>query len=77
MKIKVYPGPFCDTSVLDEDGFIDMKEDAVLSDLLKRLKYPFPMRLLKLYLVNYQRAGLDTPLKEGDIVSIIAPIAGG
>jgi len=77
MKIKVYPGPFCDSAILDEDGFIEMQEGAVVSDLLRLLKCPVPMKWLRLYMVNYQKARLDTPLKEGDIVSIIAPIAGG
>ncbi|KUO76596.1 MAG: hypothetical protein APF77_16880 [Clostridia bacterium BRH_c25] len=77
MRVKVYPGPLCDTDVLDEDGFMELEEGAVVSDLLKKLKYPFPMRILKLYLVNYKKAGLNTRLKDGDIVSIIAPMAGG
>lgn len=77
MKIKVYPGPFCDSSILDEDGCVEMAAGAVMADLLAMLKCPVPMRWLKLYMVNYQKAGPDTPLKEGDIVSIIAPIAGG
>ncbi len=77
MRVKVYPGSFCDTKVLDEDGFIELEEGAVLSDVLKRLKYPLPLKLIGLYTVNYKKVKLNTYLKDGDIISIIAPMAGG
>jgi molybdopterin converting factor small subunit len=77
MKVKVYPGPFCHTDALDENGYMDVEEGAVVGDVIKKLKYSFPIRMLGLYTVNYKRASLDTRLKEGDTVSIITPIAGG
>jgi molybdopterin converting factor small subunit len=77
MRVKVYPGPFCDTDHIDEDGFMDIKEGAVVADVIKKLRFSLPIRMLGLYMVNYQKAKLDTKLKEGDIISIITPIAGG
>lgn len=77
MRIKVYPGAFCDTKALDEDGFLELEEGAVLEDALIRLKYPLPLRIMGLYTVNYKKAKPKTQLKDGDIISIIAPMAGG
>lgn len=77
MRIKVYTGPFCITDALDEDGFMEMQEGATVGDVLKKLKYPLPMRMMGLYMVNYKKAKQDTKLKDGDIISIIAPMAGG
>ncbi|MGB7606327.1 MAG: MoaD/ThiS family protein [Lutisporaceae bacterium] len=77
MRVKVYPGSFCDTNALDEAGFMELEDSAVLGDVLKRLKYPLPLKLMGLYMVNYKKVKLDTQLKDGDIISIIAPMAGG
>jgi molybdopterin converting factor small subunit len=77
MKVKVYPGPFCRTDALDDDGFMEVEEGAVVGDVIKKLKYSLPIRALGLYMVNYKKAGLDTRLKEGDVISIITPLAGG
>jgi len=77
MKIRVYPGPFSHTDALDEDGFMDIEEGAEVGDVIKRLRYSFPIRVLGLYMVNYKKAKLNTKLKDGDIISIITPIAGG
>lgn len=77
MRVKVYPGPFCSTDALDEDGFMELTEGAVVADVLKKLKYPLPLRIMGLYMVNYKKAKQDTKLKDGDTISIIAPMAGG
>lgn len=77
MRVKVYPGPFCSTDALDEEGFIELQDGATVGDVLKRLKYPLPLKLMGLYMVNYKKAKQDTMLKDGDTISIIAPMAGG
>jgi molybdopterin converting factor small subunit len=77
MKVKVYPGPFCRAEVLDEDGFMEIVEGMVLGDVIKKLGCSLPVRMLGLYLVNYEKAKLSTKLKEGDVISIITPLAGG
>jgi len=77
MKIKVYPGPFCNLNALDEDGFIEMEEGAVVGDVLRKIKYPILLSKLGLFTVNYSPAKAGTKLKDGDIISIITPIAGG
>lgn len=77
MKVKVYPGPLCEGAALDEDGFVELPEGASVADILKMLKCPLPVRILGLYAVNYKKASLGTQLKEGDIISILAPLAGG
>lgn len=77
MRIKVYPGPFCNTEVLDEDGFLDLEEGATLYDVIKKIKYPLLLRGLKLCTVNYEKTKMNTKLKDGDIVSFFTPLAGG
>lgn len=77
MKVKVYPGPYCKTDALDEDGFIYLEEGSTLADLYKKVKYPIYLRGVGLCVVNYTKAKLDTELKDGDIVSFFAPMSGG
>lgn len=77
MKIKVYPGPLCEGAALDEDGFMELPEGATVADVLKRINCPFPVKMLRLYAVNYKKASLSTQLREGDIISVLAPLAGG
>lgn len=77
MKVKVYPGPFCRTDNLDEDGFMEVSEGATVGDVIKKLRCSLTVRMLGLYLVNYEKAKLDARLREGDVISIITPIAGG
>ncbi len=77
MKVKVYPGPFCKIELLDEDGFMEIEEGGTVADVIKRLKCPFPIKYLGLYMVNYKKVKSSTKLKDGDIISIITPIAGG
>ena len=77
MKVKVYPGPFCKTEAIDEDGFMEVEEGATVGDVIKILKCPLPIKVLGLYMVNYKKVKLSTKLKDGDIISIITLIAGG
>lgn len=77
MKIKVYPGPFCNQDVLDEDGFLNLEEGSTLTDVYKKLKFPFPLRSMGLCMVNYEKVKMSTKLKDGDTVSFFTPLAGG
>jgi len=77
MKVKVYLGPLCKGDALDKDGYIEVDEGETVLDILKKIKCPIYIRALGLYMVNYRKVKLDTKLKDGDIISIISPIAGG
>ncbi|MFA5523596.1 MAG: MoaD/ThiS family protein [Tissierellales bacterium] len=77
MKVKVYPGSFCNTEALDEEGFIEIEEGVTVGDVIKRIKCPLPIKAFGLYMVNYRKVKLSTKLKDGDIISIITSIAGG
>lgn len=77
MKVKVYPGPFCKTERLDENGFVYLDEGSTLEDLYKIIRFPLPLRGLGLCTVNYEKVKRDIKLKDGDIVSFFTPIAGG
>jgi molybdopterin converting factor small subunit len=77
LKIKVYPGLFCNEDVLDDKGFIYMEEGATLSDVYRLLKYPVPLRGLGLCMVNHKKAKMNTKLKDGDTVSFFTPLSGG
>lgn len=77
MRVKVYVGHFCITDSLDEDGYMELPEDAVVADVLKKLQYPLPLRMMGLFMVNYKKAKQNTKLKDGDIISVISPMAGG
>ena len=77
MKIKVYLPPYLDSGKLDESGYLILEEGATLHDLFKELAIPFPAVTVKLCRVNYDRAGLKTRLKNGDVISFFSLIAGG
>jgi molybdopterin converting factor small subunit len=56
---------------------MELSENAVLRDVYKKLKIPFIMRKLLFSTVNHKRSRMDTPLKDGDIISFLALVAGG
>ncbi|MDF2676508.1 MAG: ThiS family [Bacillota bacterium] len=77
MKVKVYPGPLCNTEELNSDGFLELNDKSTVNDVLKKLKYPIPLRIMGLYMVNYKPAKLSAKLKDGDIISVFTPLSGG
>ncbi len=77
MKIQVYPPPFANLSVLDEDGMMVLPPGARLATVYRRLKIPLLLQPLVICHVNYQRVKLSTQLKDGDVISFILPLAGG
>jgi molybdopterin converting factor small subunit len=77
LKVKVFAPAFCDLSAVDEEGYISLKEDATVNALYKKLKVPLALRPFVICTVNYEPAKLTRKLKDGDIVSMLAPISGG
>jgi molybdopterin converting factor small subunit len=77
MVIKVYAPGYCSFEHIDEDGFMTLPEGASLNDVYKRLRIPFLMRKVLFASVNYEQVKLGTKLKDGDVVSLLAPLAGG
>ncbi len=77
MKIELYAPPICDLSRVDDKGYIDVPEGTTYGELLKLIKLPFVWRKIFPCLLNYEKSPLNTVLKEGDIISIFTPIAGG
>jgi molybdopterin converting factor small subunit len=77
MRVKVYAPAIIDHCLLDKNGFLEVEEGATLNKVFALLKVPLVLRPVLLYTVNYDRVKLSTRLKEGDVISIIAPISGG
>jgi len=77
IRVRVYAPGFINHESLDEDGFIELTEGCTVGGLCKRLKVPFTIRLVMACSVNYEQAKFSTPLKDGDVVSFLFPIAGG
>lgn len=77
MRIKIYAPAFLDHSRLDHQGCLEVEEGARLGKILDQLRVPLLLRPVLLCTVNYDRVKLSTRLKDGDVVSIIAPISGG
>lgn len=77
MRIKVYLPPYLDGSLLDDNGYIELREGATLRDLFHKLRIPFPVGTVHLCRVNYEKAGLNDRLNDGDIVSFFSFISGG
>lgn len=77
MRIKVYALSIIDHTLLDSGGFVEVEDGARLGKLLGLLKTPLLLRPILYCTVNYERATHFTPLHDGDVVSIVAPISGG
>lgn len=77
MKIKVYAPMFGDTDLLDENGFLELPEAAVLGDVYKKLKIPLLLRNSLVCSVNYEPGKAHRKLSDGDIISFIGPLSGG
>ncbi len=77
IKIKVYPGPLCTADRLDEDGFILVEDGTTVGDLLRQIGCPKTVESFGLFMVNHKPAKTGLKLSDGDILSVIAPVAGG
>ena len=77
MKVELYAPPMCDFSRVDDKGYLEIPDGTTFGQALKIIKLPFIWRKIFPCLLNYEKAPLNTVLKEGDIISIFTPIAGG
>lgn len=77
MNVKIYSSGIGSFEHIDEDGFMSLPEGASLNDVYKRLRIPFLFRKVLFAAVNYKHAKLNTKLKDGDVVSLLSPRAGG
>jgi molybdopterin converting factor small subunit len=77
MKVKVYAPLFGDTSKLDDNGFLELPDGAVLRDVFKLLKIPFMLRNSMVCMVNYEPCKASRELVDGDTVSFIGFVSGG
>ena len=77
MRIKVYLPSFVNYEQVDEKGFVTLEEGSTLRDLFRRLSIRFAFGAVVFCRVNYERAKLNTVLKEGDVVSFFSPLSGG
>lgn len=77
MRVKVIPLIGMRTKALDDYGWMEMPEGALLSDVIKALGVPaLVARFFQLHL-NGLKQPLDTALKDGDVVSFFAIVSGG
>jgi len=77
IKVKVYAPAFINHDPIGADGCVQLNEGATLSQLYRQLKIPLPLRFSFFCSVNYERAGWNTELKDGDTVAFLFPISGG
>lgn len=77
MKIKVYPGAMVKGEGLNEDGEIDMKQDATVAQLISIVNVPLFLRPLLIVSVNGRTVKKNHVLHDGDTVSFLTPLAGG
>lgn len=77
IKVKVYAPAFSSFQHVDDDNFMELPAGATLKDVFRCLKIPLPLRPFLVCTVNYEKAGLNTPLDNGDVVSFFTPLAGG
>ena len=77
MRVKIIAPRGADRSALDERGWASLPEGATLRDALRLVRVNAVKAKLLLVSVNGERAKLDTPLSDGDVVGFFALVAGG
>jgi len=77
LRVKVYLPPYLNRQNLGDDGYAHLQDGTTLKELLHMLEVPFPAAAVHFCRVNYEKAGLDTRLQDGDIVSFFSFISGG
>ena len=77
IRVRVYPGPFGKRDLLDDDGFLQIEDGSTVGDLLRTMGIPRIVYNMGFYGLNYKKEPLDKRLSDGDILSFIAPLAGG
>jgi molybdopterin converting factor small subunit len=77
MRVRVYAPAFGDHGAVDEKGFMDLPEGAVLADVYRRLKINPLVRPIVLCTLNYEFARKGAKLKDGDVVSFLSIVSGG
>lgn len=77
MKVRVFAPSYCSFALVDDDNYMELKEGATLQEVLRNLKIPVHLRPITICMVNYQKVKKHTVLKEGDVISFLAPLVGG
>jgi molybdopterin converting factor small subunit len=78
MRVKVYaPSFLCDASTIDENGTMELPENATLKDVYKKLRIPFIYRKLMFCTVNHKKEKMKKKLSDQDVISFISIMAGG
>lgn len=77
MKVRVFAPGFCNFENIDDANFMELEEGSTLHEVYRNLKIPFHLRPIMICMVNYHRVKKSTVLKEGDVISFLAPLAGG
>ena len=77
MKIKVYVPAFIAHQSISPENTVVLEDGATIHTLYDALKLPPPLRFSFFCSINYEQAKWETPLQDGDIVSLLLPISGG
>lgn len=77
MKIFVLPPGRYTSEKIDENGYLEMKENSTVGDVLKILKMPKIIAKIWLASVNGQIVPFNAILKDGDTVGFFSGLSGG
>ena len=77
MRVKILPPHGCDRSALDARSWAELPAGSTVRDALRLVRCsPLKAKLL-LISVNGERSTLERELREGDVVGLFFPVAGG
>lgn len=77
IRVKVHPPAWCRVDKLDERGWLDLPEGAVLKDVLKVIHLSRPVAALMRVSVNGVVSAPSTRLENGDVIGFFALFSGG
>lgn len=77
IRIEVYVPSICDFRLIDNNNTLELEDETTLKEVLKMIKLPFIFRKISFIRVNSEKVANNYKLKDGDILSILTPVAGG
>lgn len=77
IRVKVFAPSWCDSSVLDERGWVEVMEGSTLSDVIRMIHMPKLIAKVFQASVNGEAVPLNTTLHNGDVIGFFSLITGG
>lgn len=77
IRIEVFAPAICNFDRISREGYMEIQDGTTLREVLKVIKLPLIWRKLSFITVNSEKVDKDYVMRDGDVLSIFTPVAGG